>query len=140
MLDDVALRIWRTLLVTLMATALSVGPSQSGTRTVVSVGNKPGRGSAPIKKVQFETDVLASESTCKPTGKGCTVPPAGALFYPFYAQSGTGANCNFTFGNDIRGATINDFGRDVQYGTPNLPWFFGTASGGIRPNPCTPHA
>ena len=58
MLDDVALRIWRTLLVTLMATALSVGPSQSGTRTVVSVGNKPGRGSAPIKKVQFETDVL----------------------------------------------------------------------------------
>ncbi len=89
---------------------------------------------------QFETDVLASESTCKPTGKGCTVPPAGAVFYPFYAQSGSGATCNFTFGNDIRGATVNDFGRDVQYGTPNLPWFFGTASGGIRPNPCTPHA
>jgi hypothetical protein len=89
---------------------------------------------------QFETDLLASESTCMPTGVGCTVPPPGAIFYPFYAQSGTRANCNFTFGNDIRGATINDFGRDVQYGTPNLPWFFGTASGGIRPNPCTPHA
>ena len=89
---------------------------------------------------QFETDVLASESTCTPTGAGCTVPPPGAAFYPFYAQSGSGATCNFTFGNDIRGATVNDFGRDVQYGTPNLPWFFGTASGGIRPNPCTPHA
>jgi hypothetical protein len=89
---------------------------------------------------QFETDVLASESTCNPDGSGCTVPPAGAVFYPFYAQSGTGASCNFTFGNDIRGATTNDFGRDTQYGTPNLPWFFGTASGGIRPNPCTPHA
>jgi len=88
---------------------------------------------------QFETDVLASESTCTPTGAGCTVPPPGAAFYPFYAQSGSGATCNFTFGNDIRGATVNDFGRDVQYGTPNLPWFFGTASGGIRPNPCTPH-
>lgn len=89
---------------------------------------------------QFETDVLASESTCDvTTGAGCVMPPPGAAFYPFYAQSGTGANCRFTFGNDIRGATINDFGRDVQYGTPS-PWFFGTASGGIRPNPCTPHA
>ncbi|HLZ80366.1 MAG TPA: hypothetical protein VKP04_01940 [Ktedonobacteraceae bacterium] len=88
---------------------------------------------------QFETDVLASESTCTPTGAGCTVPPPGAAFYPFYAQSGTGTTCNFTFGNDIRGATTNDFGRDTQYGTPNLPWFFGTASGGIQPNPCTPH-
>ena len=58
MLDDIALRIWRALLVTLMATVLSVGPSQSGTRTVASVENKPGRGSAPAKKVQFETDVL----------------------------------------------------------------------------------
>lgn len=89
--------------------------------------------------LQFETDVLASESTCNPDGTGCTVPP-GAVFYPFYAQSGSGSSCNFTFGNDIRGATTNDFGRDAQYGTPNLPWFFGTASGGLRPNPCIPHA
>ncbi|GAC1634842.1 MAG: hypothetical protein NVS4B11_36880 [Ktedonobacteraceae bacterium] len=86
--------------------------------------------------LQFETDVLASESTCMPSGSGCTVPPPGAVFYPFYAQSDKGANCHLTFGDDIRGATINDFGRDAQYGTPNLPWFFGTASGGIRPNPC----
>lgn len=88
--------------------------------------------------VQFETDVLASESTCTPSGAGCTVPPPGAAFYPFYAQTGHGPNCTITFGNDIRGATTNDFGRDTQYGTPNLPWFFGTASSGIRPNPC-PH-
>ncbi len=93
----------------------------------------------PYSSLMFETDVLASESTCNPDGSGCTVPPPGAVFYPFYAQSGHGAGCVFTFGNDIRGATINDFGRDQQYGTPNLPWFFGTASGGIRPNPCTPH-
>jgi hypothetical protein len=86
--------------------------------------------------LQFETDLLASEFTCNPDGSGCTVPPPGAVFYPFYAQSGKGANCRLTFGNDIRGATINDFGRDTQYGTPNLPWFFGTASGGVRPNPC----
>jgi hypothetical protein len=88
---------------------------------------------------QFETDVLASEANCTlQTLSGCTVPPPGALFYPFYAQSGHGANCRFTFGNDIRGQTINDFGRDAQYGTPYVSWFFGTASGGIRPNPCMP--
>lgn len=92
----------------------------------------------PYPALQFETDVLASESTCTPSGAGCTVPPPGAAFYPFYAQSGQGKTCALTFGNDIRGATINDFGRDTQYGTPNLPWFFGTASGGIRPNPCLP--
>jgi hypothetical protein len=88
---------------------------------------------------QFETDVGASESTCMPDGSGCILPPPGATFYPFFARSGQGASCNFTFGNDIRGSTINDFGRDLQYGAPNLPWFFGTDSGGIRPNPCTPH-
>ncbi len=92
----------------------------------------------PYPALQFETDVLASESTCMPNGSGCTVPPPGAAFYPFFAQSGRGASCALTFGNDIRGATSNDFRRDTQYGTPNLPWYFGTASSGIRPNPCTP--
>ena len=88
---------------------------------------------------QFETDVLASESTCDLTTlSGCTVPPPGASFYPFYAQSGHGADCRFTFANDIRGQTVNDFGRDAEYGTPYLAWFFGTASGGVRPNPCIP--
>jgi hypothetical protein len=88
--------------------------------------------------ITLETDVGASESTCMPSGQGCTVPPPGATFYPFYAQSGRGASCYFTFGNDIEGSTVNDFGRDQQYGTPYLAWFFGTNSGGIQQNPCTP--
>lgn len=124
-----------------------------GTRnnaTSLQIGSIFGNGMGPVSAArgtsnykdtypafQLETDILASESTCTPTGAGCTVPPPGAAFYPFYAQS---SNCTFTFGNDIRGATVNDFGRDVQYGTPNLPWFFGTASGGLQANPCTPHA
>jgi hypothetical protein len=90
----------------------------------------------PFPQMQFETDVLASESTCKPSGHGCTVPPQGAAFYPFFAKSGTGDDCSFTFGNDIAGSTVNDYGKDAQYGSPNLPWFFGTASSGIRTNPC----
>ena len=90
---------------------------------------------------QFETDLPASETTCAlNTLSGCTVPPPGATFYPFYAQSGQGRNCRFTFGNDIRGSTINDFGRDGEYGTPYVAWFFGTSSGGVRPNPCVPRA
>jgi len=89
--------------------------------------------------MQFDTEVGASESTCMPGGSGCTVPPEGAIFYPFFAQSGRGARCTLTFGNDIRGATINDFGRDAEYGRPNLQWTFLDTSSGILPNPCTPH-
>jgi hypothetical protein len=90
-------------------------------------------------KIQFDTEVLASESSCIPTTpSGCAVPPHGAAFYPFYAQSGSGATCVLTFGNDIRGQTTNDFGRDDEYGSVNLPWSFFDWSSGVRPNPCTP--
>lgn len=85
----------------------------------------------------FETEVLSTEkATCKSNGSGCTVPPPGAAFYPFYAQSGYGANCVLTFGNDIIGATVNDFGRDAEYGSSDLNWFFGTADSGVRADPC----
>lgn len=92
--------------------------------------------------LQFETDALASESTCNQDGTGCTVPPQGAHFYPFYsvrgsdvsAQARGNGNCVFEFGNLTHG--VNDFGQDAQYGTSNLPWFFGTASGGPQANPC----
>jgi hypothetical protein len=93
----------------------------------------------PYSVMQFDTEVGASDSHCMPDGTGCNVPPTGSIFYPFFAQSGFGSHCVFTFGNDIRGATVNDFGRDVQYGNPNLPWFFGDFSSGPFPNPCTPH-
>jgi hypothetical protein len=87
----------------------------------------------PYPILQYETDVLASESSCQPDGSGCTVPPPGAQFYPFYSVSSEGG-CVFEFGNLTH--DVNDFGKDAQYGTPNLPWFFGTASGGPMSNPC----
>ena len=94
----------------------------------------------PYASIQFETDVLASESTCNSDGSGCTVPPSGAAFYPFYALAGGDrSSCALTFGNDLRGSTVTDFGKDAQYGASNLAWFFGTASSGQRQNPCTPH-
>lgn len=125
---------------------------KSNTPTPLRLSSVSGNGFGPLSapygsddythgysSYQFETDVGASESTCMPGGSGCVVPPPGAVFYPFFAQSGKGASCSFTYGNDIRGSTTNDFGRDQQYGTPYLQWFFGTNSGGVVPNPCTPH-
>jgi len=88
--------------------------------------------------LQLETDVLASEATCNPDGSGCTVPPGGAAFYPFYSVHGShSSGCVFEFGNLTD--DVNSLGKDAQYGTPNLPWFFGTASGGPQANPCLTH-
>jgi hypothetical protein len=92
----------------------------------------------------FETDIAASESSCDfSNGNGCVVPtasPINAAFYPFYALQSAhgngGGQCALSFGNDIAGATQNDFGGTGQYGTPNLAWFAGTLSGGVRANPC----
>jgi hypothetical protein len=106
-------------------------------------GSSNYRNQYPI--MQFETDVLASEAACNPDGSGCTVPPAGAQFYPFYSVKGSDLStrsgpmdsdngCAFEFGNLTH--DVQTFGRDAQYGTPNLPWFFGTASGGPQANPC----
>jgi len=84
--------------------------------------------------LQIETDAPASESTCTPNGTGCTVPPPGASFYPFYSVGGLFGSCNFLFGDNTTG--VNDLGQDAQYGTPYLPWFFGTSSSGPQANPC----
>ena len=88
--------------------------------------------------VQFETDAPASTKACMPSGFGCTVPPLGAKFYPFYTQLNNQGQCVFSFGNDISGHTTNDFGKDAQFGKSNVPWFFGTSSGGFVANPCPP--
>jgi hypothetical protein len=112
----------------------SVTGSGIGPRSV----NGDGKYIRPYPKIQFETDVAASESTCQPSGAGCVVPPPGAVFYPFYSlKTGDydGRDCAVQFGN-LTGPDFVTFGGDAQYGTPNLPWFFGTLSGGIRPNPC----
>jgi len=125
------------------------GTSNNGTSLIISsdLGNGVGPISSPTGEydyahpypsLMFETPVVATELL---TGTCCSIPPTGATFYPFFAQSGFGAHCTFTFGNDIRAATVNDFGRDVQYGTVNFAWSPQPvlASGGVRPNPCIPH-
>jgi hypothetical protein len=89
--------------------------------------------------MQFETNAPASEALCDVvTGDGCTAPPAGAAFYPFWSLtnqlSGSGA-CVWNFGNDIANVTTNDFGGDAQYGTPDVARFAGTLTSPVMANP-----
>ncbi len=124
------------------ATSIAIGSVRGGGVGPLSPSGD-GKYDQPYPIVQFETDVAASEDACQPSGVGCVVPPAGAQFYPFFALAKDGSNydgeggCTLLFGN-FRGFGINNFGGDRQYGTPNLPWFFGTISAGPQANPCTP--
>ena len=93
--------------------------------------------------LQFKTDVALSDAGCNAaTGAGCAVPPNGAAFYPFFSQVASGGEgnqeCAFSFGNDLPN-TVNDFGKDAQYGpfTTAFTVVYGNA-GPVRRNPCMP--
>lgn len=97
-------------------------------------------GGHPYPTVQFETNVPASEILCNTqTGAGCTAVPEGAAFYPFWSLGKSSVShsgsCVWNFGNVIRGATVQSFGRTAQYGTPNLARFGGTLTSSPIPNP-----
>ncbi|HEX5299024.1 MAG TPA: hypothetical protein VFW50_18740 [Streptosporangiaceae bacterium] len=96
----------------------------------------------PYPHIQFETNVGGSEALCNTTsGAGCTVPPAGAKFYPFWSlspqPSALGSHltsCVWNFGNVIP-RTFQTFGKDAQYGKPNVARFAGTSTSAVLPNP-----
>ncbi len=96
-------------------------------------------------QIQFESNVAASENLCDiGTGTGCTAPPTGgAGFYPFWTLTnrqklkgvtGRGA-CIWNFGNVIAGVTTRKFGRDAEYGTPDVARFGGTLTSKVLNNP-----
>lgn len=91
-------------------------------------------GGAGYTHIQFQTEAPASEATCKPSGRGCAVPPPGAAgkFYPWFTLAKVNGTCMWEFGQMTNGRT---FGRDAQYGSPNLAYFFGDLAGRIRPMP-----
>jgi hypothetical protein len=77
----------------------------------------------PFPIVQFETEIAASVVACQSTGVGCTLPPPGAAFYPFYSlvqASGGHGSCALVFG-DFTGNGVDSLGGIAQYGSPNLP-------------------
>jgi hypothetical protein len=98
----------------------------------------------PYPTVQFETDVAGSEINCNvATGAGCTVPPFGAQFYPYWTIGNGGIErqfnqhmlCIWNFGTTIPSVTTQTFGADAQYGTPDVNRFAGTLIGQPQPNP-----
>jgi hypothetical protein len=103
-------------------------------------------GGQSYPQVQYETDIGASENLCNTaTGAGCTAPPAGARFYPFWSLSplfsfgSHTAGCVWNFGND-QPNTLLDFGKDAQYGTPDVARFAGTIISAVLPNPAVSSA
>jgi hypothetical protein len=103
----------------------------------------------PYPQVQFETDIGGSSALCNTaTGAGCTAPPIGARFYPYWTLShpqrtdgqsgqsdGGRGGCLWNFGTDIPSVTTNDLGRDAQYGTPDVARYGGTLISPVEGNP-----
>jgi hypothetical protein len=94
----------------------------------------------PYPKIQFETDLPAIEADCNQvTGAGCTNPPPGAGFYPWFHQSTK--TCRWTLSNDIPG--FRNFGGEVAAWGPLAKTDYGGglvlredyASGNLK-NPC----
>jgi hypothetical protein len=95
-------------------------------------------------KVQFETDAAGSEAMCDvQTGVGCTVPPGGAAFYPFWTMNKVQrlkglsrvGSCVWNFGNVIAHVTKRNFGKDGEYGTPDIARYGGTVISKVLSNP-----
>ena len=99
-------------------------------------------GGKPYRQIQFETNVGASEILCDTaTGSGCTVPPQGSKFYPFWSLSlhpapfaSDRTGCAWNFGNVLPN-TFKTFGKDAQYGTPDVARFAGTSTSPVQANP-----
>ena len=105
-------------------------------------------GGNPYPTVQLETDAAGSEGDCNTTtGSGCTVPPYGAIFYPFWSVAnrsldgvsvtGQSNYCVWNFGDDGNLGELDNLGGDFpnptsgaspfgQYGAPNTARYGGT--------------
>jgi hypothetical protein len=105
----------------------------------------------PYPQIQFESNVGGSENLCNvATGADCKEPPIGSQFYPFWSLGSDSLNlghgrasvCVWNFGNVLPN-TVRAFGKDAEYGTPDLARFGGTSTSTVQPNPefsgrCTP--
>jgi hypothetical protein len=89
-------------------------------------------------QVQYETDVSGSSFLCNvATGAGCQVKPIGSDFYPFWSlgtSKSSGGSCVWNFGGQLN-TTVKNFGKDAEYGQPDLSWYGGTNISAVQPNP-----
>jgi hypothetical protein len=93
-------------------------------------------------QVQFETDIGGSSFLCDTaTGVGCQAPPIGSNFYPYWSLSpkffpfgSKAASCVWNFGGQLPN-TLENFGKDAEYGTPALNYYGGTSISPVQANP-----
>lgn len=102
--------------------------------TPVIVSSPTTVGGQQYETADFEADMPAFEPTCDTvTGDGCTNPPPGAAFYPFYTTrrddggpgngngngpaNGHRGSCNWQEGGNFIPGTVNHFaGSSAEYG------------------------
>ena len=71
---------------------------------------RAGRLVGPDQPGRFEADIPAVDQACNViTGAGCTVPPNGAAFYPWFHLISANGGCAWALSNDIPGQ-LNGFG------------------------------
>jgi hypothetical protein len=96
---------------------------------------------------EWETDAAGSERLCDvATGADCQVRPLGSKFYPFWTMTSKqtlsgglfpAGTCTWNFGNTIKNITTVDFGRDAEYGLPEISRYGGTIASAVFLNPET---
>jgi hypothetical protein len=99
----------------------------------------------PYPQIQFQSNAPASEILCDvTTGAGCDVKPQGSEFYPFWSLNNSqklpglglpNGACIWNFGNVLPGVTSRTFGKDAQYGNPDVARFGGTNISPVQKNP-----
>ncbi len=100
------------------------------------------RNGKPYPTIQFESDIGGSSALCTvATGVGCVVKPIGSQFYPYWSLSplfnALGSHttaCVWNFGKNLPN-TINDFGKDAEYGVSNVARYGGTIISAPQRNP-----
>jgi hypothetical protein len=120
---------------------------------------------ANFDRVAFESDMAALEPSCNVlTGAGCTNPPTGASFYPFFStiggadhqggQPGDSSACRWGEGGAFLPGAANNFGGSSTTAYGNLafvPYVSSVSSTGvviaaenyrriISSNPCLPQS
>jgi hypothetical protein len=87
-------------------------------------------------RVAFEADLPRIEdavSPCRFTGVGCTNPPAGATFYPFFSTVHADEGCAWAEGGPFLKNAINRFGGSsaTEFGSTPFQIFYPAPGGSI---------
>jgi hypothetical protein len=94
-------------------------------------------------KIQFESDMPLISRGCHVfTGIGCTNPPPGANFYPWFHLLPSGRGCAWALSNDIPGQLSNFGGEQAAWGPLELTDYgagfitYSNFASGVLSNPC----